>query len=281
MFIEYYIVKKYSALFMNNYIVYKHTSPSNKVYIGITRQKNPNNRWRKGRGYNIYFKRAVEKYGWENFTHEILFSNLSEEQAKQLEIELIEKYQSTNQEYGYNITLGGEGGNGYKHTQETKQRISNTEKGRTSPMKGRHHSEQTRKKLSESNKGKICWTKGIHLSEEHKKKIGDTQRGKPKFQPHTPESFLRRSLARKGKITSEATKQKMSESHKFFRENKKPILFAQVNTEGDIVHVFYTRKQMSDFTGIPQTTLGKYIQSGKLLKNNYYKKIKREDVKNL
>lgn len=264
---------------MNNYIVYKHTSPSNKVYIGITCQKDPNKRWRNGRGYNIYFKRAVEKYGWENFTHEILFSNLSEGQAKQLEIELIEKYQSAHQEYGYNITLGGEGGNGYKHTQEAKQRISNTEKGRTSPMKGRHHSEQTRKKMSESNKGKTCWTKGIHLSEEHKKKIGDAQRGKPKFQPHTPESFLRRSLSRKGKHRSEQTKQRMSEGHKFFRENKKPFIFIQTDTDGNVINTFFTQKELSNFTGIPQTTLSKYIRNGKLLKNNYYKKIKRENAR--
>ena len=63
--------------------VYKHTSPSNKVYIGITSQK-PIYRWRNGLGYNTqqYFWRAIQKYGWENFTHEVLFEGLSIEDAK-------------------------------------------------------------------------------------------------------------------------------------------------------------------------------------------------------
>lgn len=35
---------------MNSYTVYKHTSPSGKVYIGITKKK-PEYRWNHGRGY--------------------------------------------------------------------------------------------------------------------------------------------------------------------------------------------------------------------------------------
>lgn len=66
------------------WFVYKHTSPSNKVYIGITSQK-PIYRWNNGLGYNKqqYFWRAIQKYGWENFFHEILFEGLGEEEAKE------------------------------------------------------------------------------------------------------------------------------------------------------------------------------------------------------
>jgi hypothetical protein len=62
----------------NTYIVYKHTSPNNKVYIGITKKK-PNDRWASGFGYEhqIYFFRAIVKYGWDNFKHEILYTNLT------------------------------------------------------------------------------------------------------------------------------------------------------------------------------------------------------------
>lgn len=266
---------------MRRYIVYKHTSPSNKVYIGITSQTNPNKRWRNGKNYNIYIKNAIQKYGWNNFKHEVLFSNLTEVEAKQLEIELIAKYNSTNRKFGYNITLGGESGNGYKHTEETKRRISNTEKGRPSPLKGKHMSEETKKKISEANKGKIGWTKGLHLSEEHKRKISESEKGKSKQQPHTKESFLRRSLARKGKLHSFETKQKMSEGHKFYRENIKPFIFIQTDANGNVLNTFFTQKELSNFTGIPQTTLSKYIRNGKLLKNNYYKKIKRENARSL
>lgn len=42
----------------NNYSVYKHTSPSGKVYVGITSLK-VQKRWNKGREYlsNIYIKK--------------------------------------------------------------------------------------------------------------------------------------------------------------------------------------------------------------------------------
>ena len=61
------------------YIVYKHTTPSNKVYIGIT-FRNPIIRWSSGRGYinNKHFFRAILKYGWDNIKHEILYSDLEE-----------------------------------------------------------------------------------------------------------------------------------------------------------------------------------------------------------
>lgn len=93
-----------------NYVVYKHTSPSNKVYIGITRQNPPEKRWgRNGNGYrnNQHFYNAILKHGWQNFLHEVLFAGLTEEQAMEKEIELIAEYNATNREFGYNISLGG------------------------------------------------------------------------------------------------------------------------------------------------------------------------------
>lgn len=91
------------------YKVYKHTSPNGKVYIGITNQ-NPERRWGKnGRGYkeNGYFYRAIEKHGWNNFKHEILADNLTEEEACNLEIKLIEEFNTTDRSCGYNRHSGG------------------------------------------------------------------------------------------------------------------------------------------------------------------------------
>lgn len=95
-----------------SYCVYKHTSPSGKVYIGITRQ-NPLVRWCNGFGYRgqSYFFKSILKYGWDNFTHEILFTGLTKEEACQREIELIDLYKSNQREFGYNISSGGEYGN--------------------------------------------------------------------------------------------------------------------------------------------------------------------------
>lgn len=90
------------------YTVYRHTTPSGKVYIGLTKQK-PRKRWQKGKGYQTQkkFYRAIEKYGWDNIKHEILWQGEDEKEAERLEKRLIEKHNSTNNKFGYNISPGG------------------------------------------------------------------------------------------------------------------------------------------------------------------------------
>ena len=129
------------------YTVYKHISPSGKVYIGITKRK-PEYRWNKGKGYRedqLLFYRAIKKYGWNNFTHEILYTGLSEKDAKNIEISLIRQYKSLGM--SYNITDGGDGGRGLhnkrkKMSDETKLKMSKSRKGllagNKNPMYGRH-----------------------------------------------------------------------------------------------------------------------------------------------
>lgn len=130
----------------NTYCVYIHTSPNNKRYIGITSQ-NPERRWRRdGLGYkkHIFFWRAIQKYGWDNFKHEILYTDLTEKEAKQKEIELIAFYNSNNENYGYNLSSGGESGSkGYRHTEETKKCMSENRKGEKNAMYGKHHTVET------------------------------------------------------------------------------------------------------------------------------------------
>lgn len=94
---------------MSNYFLYKHTAPNGKVYIGITKQV-PQKRWLNGKGYaaNEHFYNAIKKYGWNNIKHDILFSNLTKEEACKKEIELIAFYNSNNSSYGYNNSSGGE-----------------------------------------------------------------------------------------------------------------------------------------------------------------------------
>lgn len=92
---------------MDNYKVYIHIFPNNKVYIGVTGKKNVKTRWNSGYGYknNEYMTNAIMKYGWNNIRHIVLYDNLSKEQAEQIEKDLIKKYKATNKRYGYNILL--------------------------------------------------------------------------------------------------------------------------------------------------------------------------------
>lgn len=96
--------------------IYKHTNKINgKVYIGQTKfSKDANLRWKDGDGYSpLYpFGRAIEKYGWDNFDHEIIESNLATvEEANEREIYWIEYYHSYTGDpkcNGYNATKGGD-----------------------------------------------------------------------------------------------------------------------------------------------------------------------------
>lgn len=131
----------------DNYIVYMHTVPNGRRYIGITHQK-PERRWRGGMHYN-YNKRfflVIVKYGWDNIKHEILYENLSEEEAVQKEIELIEKYKTNQEEYGYNMTTGGKGAPNCTKSIETREKLSKANKGRKA-------SEETKRKIGEAHKG--------------------------------------------------------------------------------------------------------------------------------
>ena len=111
---------------MKQFCVYIHTSPSNKVYIGITSMEPPEKRFNNGRGYGrrTVFGKAIKKYGWDNFKHEILLSGLTEIEAKNKEQELIKQYDSTNREYGYNMSLGGDGTPGVKKSEDQRKAIS-------------------------------------------------------------------------------------------------------------------------------------------------------------
>lgn len=140
----------------NLWCVYIHTNKINgKVYVGVTKDK-PEIRWgTNGCGYREnqpVFRYAIDKYGWNNFAHEIVANNLVQQDAFQLEIELIAKYKSNcrrykNPSYGYNMTDGGEGVSGRFCTDETRRAISEKAKERLSdpknhPMFGTHWSEE-------------------------------------------------------------------------------------------------------------------------------------------
>nr|DAI49412.1 MAG TPA: intron associated endonuclease [Caudoviricetes sp.] len=92
------------------YSVYMHANKNNgKVYIGQTCCEDLTRRWCGGHGYkaNSHFYRAILKNGWDNFTHEILETGLTAEEANDRERYYIALYQSTDPSKGYNIRSGG------------------------------------------------------------------------------------------------------------------------------------------------------------------------------
>ena len=144
------------------FCVYKHTSPSGKCYIGITCQ-NPVERWGKngnryfgktkksGKFNHPYFVHAILKYGWDNFTHEILYTDLGELQAKLIERSLIRYYK--NLKLSYNVTDGGDGVLGVHHEAWNKGIPTPEDKKR----KGFKLTEEHKQKLSIKHKGVAIW----------------------------------------------------------------------------------------------------------------------------
>lgn len=145
---------------MNSYCVYCHTAPNGKKYIGITKN-NPIKRWKNGKGYVLCtaFNRAIEKYGWNNFKHEILEMELDKETACKREVYYISLFDTTNPVNGYNMTHGGEH---YEPNEEWRKRASESQKRRfinlaerqkiSEQKKGRKASDSTKQRMSEAHK---------------------------------------------------------------------------------------------------------------------------------
>lgn len=135
---------------MDSYCVYKHTNIENgKVYIGCTKMK-LYDRWKNGKGYTSKtFAAAIKKHGWDKFTHELLFTDLTKENAFQKEVEMIAFYKSNNPDFGYNGSIGGEKSSlGYKHTDEAKKKISEAV---SKARKGIKFSDEHRQHLKENH----------------------------------------------------------------------------------------------------------------------------------
>lgn len=90
--------------------VYCHTNKINgKKYIGITSRNNLNRRFRSGKGYlncPVFYK-AILKYGWSSFETQVLYDQLTRSEALQLEYELVNKFNTKDSRYGYNMIDGG------------------------------------------------------------------------------------------------------------------------------------------------------------------------------
>lgn len=178
-------------------IIYKTTNLINgKIYIG---QDSKNNKNYFGSGDLI--KKAIKKYGVENFKKEILYFCNTQKELNEIEQKFIFQYNSTNKTIGYNICVGGTNGTmlNRKHSEETKKQMSEIRLGVV-------FSDEHKKNISKAHIGKI-------ISDETKEKMSKSQ----KLVKHNPLSIETKEKIRNkkiGKKLSNETKEKMSESHK-------------------------------------------------------------------
>ena len=152
-----------------------------------------------------------------------LKQNLTEEEAFKHETYMIAVFGRKDLGTGilHNRTDGGEGTSGFKHSKESKEKIS---------VAAKNISEETRAKMSAASKNKyedhkaklIAANKGRVCSDETKAKISAASKGRTFSEEHK----RKMSEAHKGKTLSEETKRKISEAAKNMSEEHKAKLIA-------------------------------------------------------
>jgi group I intron endonuclease len=155
--------------------IYKITNLINKkIYIGKDEFSNENYY-----GSGKLIKKAIKKYGKENFIKEVLEDNINDKFILQeREVFWIATYNATDKKVGYNITNGGDGGDTISNNPE---RDTILNKIKTS-LKGRVFSEDHLKKLRDNHNSKnpevvkkiADKLRGQQKSEEHKKKLSES-----------------------------------------------------------------------------------------------------------
>jgi len=209
------------------YSIYKVTNQvNNHVYIGFTQ----NFKVRKHahmkaseKGIDIPFYRAIRKYGWNNFSWEIIYQSKDGEHTKNImEPYFISLYYSNDGIHGYNSTCGGDGLTSKSWIQEMRKRQSELTKiGMSRPeikqkisdglkkyyqenpnsvlMKGKKHSEESKNKMSQAH---------LQMTEETKNKIGQASHN----MWNNPES--RKKILEHIQNPSKETRAKMSAAKK-------------------------------------------------------------------
>lgn len=230
------------------YFVYVHTFPNGKRYVGITTLM-PELRWgSNGCNYkNPYMRNAIKKYGWNNVKHEIVAENLSMEDAEQMEIDLIKKYNSANKMYGYNISSGGIICKNISEQTKEKLRIANI---------GKKMPDETKNKISIASKGRHC-------SDIVKQHMSDAQKinfRKGNNAMHSPEARAKVAKKLKGRKPSVYAMQKASEAkYHSVQDMQTGIVYPSI-------------KDATQKTGLNRSTIIRHCKG--LLKNQKWKYVK-------
>lgn len=193
---------------MKIYTIYLVTNNINgKTYVGFdsrwpTRKNSHINNVSTNRYPKLALYKAMKKYGLENFSWQVLYQSLDRDHTlNEMEPYFISEtnsYIHAPNSNGYNLTKGGEGTFGYKHTQEFKDHQKMLQSGKSLP-------EETIKKISNTKKGNskrtpgsftkgsVPWNYGAIMSEDFSKKCSFAQ--KERFKD--PDEYDKLAEARK------------------------------------------------------------------------------------
>lgn len=205
---------------------------NNKLYIG--KAFNINNRFRRhiyelnnNKHNNEHLQSVWNKYGEKNFKFEIL-KECHIDDLNDNEEYFIRYYSSNNRKYGYNKTIGGDGGDTFTNNirkEEIREKQSKALKGRTPWNKDKHNcfDECAIQKISSANTGKKRTleqrqnisnaVKGKKRSDTVRQNISNGKKGKSHVAP-SDETIEKIRQSNLGKKRSEETRQNISNSKK-------------------------------------------------------------------
>ena len=119
-----------------------------KYYVGITGIP-VKRRWQGGSGYiGQKFYDAIKKYTWNDIIHQVVATNLTKDEACDMEQSLIALLNSNDGIHGYNFTIGGDGTQGYIWSDEARKEWSQRMSGENNHFYGKKHSKETRALIS-------------------------------------------------------------------------------------------------------------------------------------
>ncbi len=253
---------------------------SNKIYIGSAVDLSKRLAQYFSKSYleknKSYINNALNLHGLSSFNLTILeyinITNLSKDEAKKIILEREQYYFDT---LNPNLNLLKTAGSslGRSHTDETKLKLSESLKGRTSPFLGKTHSSETLARISGENNYFYGKT---HLSEALVKmseaKIGENHHlfGKPSEKhpmygrSHTKEAIQKMSLARKGIIKTEEHKAKISKSM-----SKQVFVYSSANPT-ILSHEFSSISEAANHFSCNVMTISKYIKNKKLFQEQWF-----------
>lgn len=145
---------------------------------------------------------AMQKYGEDNFEISLLEECTSQQHMDECEMRWIATL-NTMTPNGYNLTAGGAGKSGYRHSDESKKKMS-------AWQIGKKLTDAHKKKVSESLKGNKR-ALGMRHSAETKALISKKGLGRPS--PKSPEHRKKLAAARIGRKASAETRKRMGVSH--------------------------------------------------------------------
>lgn len=254
------------------FCVYVHTNKINgKRYVGVTSQ-GPEKRWNEGKGYTPrqpHMYNAIQKWGWDNFEHEILVSDVSVEDASLIEQTLIKEWQLQNPKYGYNAQSGGltstalsdeikekisNANKGRKFTEEHKKKLSEVKKNQPLSDKQLEHLYQFKhanegKQFTEEHKQHLSEAlAGREFTEEHKQNLSNAKKGN--FSQRQQEALRKISENNKGRKHTEEEKAKISAGNKGkLKKNSVKVEQYDINIE-EVVGVYDSVMDAHNKTGI-------------------------------